>query len=207
MTWRFCRSLLLCLFLLPWVTVAADTEGTSYSSKLCLRTNNGVLKNSGSQGGSSISVGGIDLSFLYPVGAGFFVGAGYQAHFDFKNKTVPFSSLDVVGRFYLLGQGTSSRTNYASMTSERNDAFNLYLSAEFGRRDYYIGSATPASSTSMNTTGNSLGLNAALGADFRLSTRIQLTMEGNAAVVDFASSDSRYIISGLLFKLGVAYLW
>jgi hypothetical protein len=191
----------------------ADTdESTSYSPKFSVRTNNGILKNSGSQGGTAFSIGGLDLAFLYPVGPGFFLGVGYQAHFDFSNKTVPFTSLDLITRAYLLGQGTRSKTKYLSMSSERSDAFNVYVGAEFGRRDYYLGTISAAASsasttTSSETSGNSLGLNGAVGADLRLSSHLQLTVEANASLINFAASDERYVISGLLMKLGVAYVW
>ncbi len=190
---------------------AADTgEGTAYSPKVCIRTNSGYLKNSGSEGGTAFSLGALDLSFLYPIGDRLFLGLGYQAHFDFKNKTVPFSSLDLIGRMYVRGQGTRSRTSYQSMESENNDTFSLYLSLEFGRRDYYLGSVTASSSTSTTATsssGNSLGLNGGAGLDLRLTRQIQLNIEANLGLLNFAASDNRYIISGMLLKTGIAYLW
>jgi hypothetical protein len=199
------RAILFLLLVSPPAFAELASTSTSYSPKICLRTNSGILRNQGSQGGESLTLGALDLSFLYPLGSRLFVGLGYQAHFDFSRGVVPYSAFDVSARVYFWGQGTRVHAGYLTMESETIDNFSAYVAGEFGTRNFFLGAATSGSSST--ASGNSLGINAAVGGDIRLSRHLQLNLEANAGVLSFASSDERFNVSGLLFKAGLAYLW
>jgi hypothetical protein len=195
------------LFFVVLLSTPSLAENSSYSPKIDFRLANGMLRNTGPNGGSSLTVGALNLSFLYYVSPVIAVGVGYYADFDLGTKRVPVNGFDFSGRYYFMGQGTFSRHEYPAIASERQDIFSMYGGIEFAQRNYYAGTVGTSTPAGVPTNGNSLGINAIAGADLRLSRHFELTSELNYGAFTFASSDDNYKIAGILLKIGMGYIW
>lgn len=205
-------AIVLALAAFAFSTPSHAETTTSYSPKLSFRMTNGLLMNSGASGGTSMSLGGADLVFTYYLDPRFSIGLGYRADFDFAANNIPLSGYDLSGRWYFSGQGTYSRREYPSMTSERHDTRSYYVGMDIAHRNYFIGNVPTSGSESSastfdQTTGSFLAINLAAGVDHRLSRHFELTAEGNIGLLTFAASDDQIRIAGYLINAGISYVW
>ncbi len=194
--------------LLALLSLPARAEDTvqDFSPKFSFRLGNGLLSNSGSAGGSSISYLSPHLSFHYFFGPKFSVGAAYRLDLDYALGNVSLHGFYFPVRYHFFGNGTKVRYRaHDEVLSERHDRLSFYLGLEVSRSGYFLGSNPER--TTQDLTGSFMGLGAALGGDLRLSQHVELTSEVNYGFMSFASSDDRIKIKGWIFLLGINYLW
>lgn len=200
------RLILLFIFLLTTSSTWAS-EGTriSYAPKFSIRTTNGVLSNAGTRGGSSTTIGGLNLVFLYFPLSQIAVGAGYSAQFDFGKSTMPVSGPFITGRYYVDGSGTRVLHQETDFTQEHHDNLSFYTGATLASCSYYLGSNR--SITTDELTGSFLTLDALAGMDFRINPHFEFNLEGNLGLFAFSGSDDRYRIKNMVAQIGLSYLW
>jgi hypothetical protein len=188
------------------VAAARAEDDATYSPKLSIRTSNGLLTNRGSSGGSTFSVGGLNVLYLHFLNPKLALGLGYRIHPDFSNSSIPVYGFEAAPRYYFWGEGTHTRTRVAGGTSERRDRYAFYAGVDFGLRSFFVGQNPNITSTG-GLTGSFLSISGSVGADLRLSRHFELTAEGNMSLLTFSSSDSRVRISAMVANFGVSYVW
>jgi hypothetical protein len=187
--------------------VFGTTEQTvSYASKLTLRTHGGILANSGTVGGATVTLGGLTFGYQHFFSQRWGVSAEYQADFDYKNGAIPLRSVWLSSRYYWSGFGTRASGREQGISWSKSPARGFYVAPTLGFSEYFLGTNSETT-PGLELTGNFLTLGAAVGADFSLSSSLQLTAEGKAGVLTFAGSDDRFRVSGYLLGIGVSYLW
>jgi hypothetical protein len=186
-------------------TDAAADGLESYAPKLGLRTSNGILVNSGTSGGSALSLMGVDLLLSYFVAQSFSLGLGYQTNFDFDTGIVPLNGFNFSGRWYIKGSGTSVRREGRDIASETRDRLAIYAGGEAAQRNFFIGTSQDNSSVTVN--GSFLSVNGLVGVDYALSRHFEINLEGSLGLASFAGSDDRIRIKGYLLLTGFSFVW
>lgn len=182
----------------------AGADELAQSSKVSLRTSNGLLANSGT--GSAFSIGGVALQYARFFTPKFALHANYRFEFDYGGGSVPIHGPDVGGRYYFYGLGAASRRSGEELTVTQRGKFAAYGLAEIGMRFYYLGSNS-TDSPDTELTGNYAILGVGVGADYSLNSFLDLNAEFNAGILPFASSDNRIRVQAYSLLLGVSFLW
>lgn len=190
-------------FLLP----NAFADESVYASKITLRTGLGQYDNQGTMGGSTVSVGGVDLQYSQFVSANFALGLGYVAQFDLTGGGVPISGLEFFAKSYFWGQGTDIRGErpWGSFISYKDKS--AYVSLLYGMRKFYLGEDVESSDPTKKLAGEYSVINVGAGMDYRLSERWELNAEGNFSLISLTGSDARIKISEMIVWFGVGYIF
>lgn len=193
-------------FIFLILSLGAQASEKSFAPKLSVRLNNGIISNSGSVGGSTALIGGVNVSYNHFVSENISVGGGFFWNFDYTARTIPVSGFEAGVRYYFIGQGTRSTFENELGIFKRRSGTAIYAAGELSQQKYYTGSNPPEVGEAI-LTGSSIGLNAGIGLDQRISESLDFTMEGNMGLLSFASTDDRFRLSSMLFKVGVSYVW
>lgn len=167
--------------------------------KANIRFTNGLIQNIGTAGGSSLTVGGVNLGLSYFLTPAIAFSAGYEFNVDYARQTAPLSSVDAAVRYYLSGQGTRSVERSIGMVSTRRDQLAIYSGVELSHLSYVPVGLTQ--SVGMITMAGVLGF------DRRVSSQVDLTGELNVAVFSFAVSDPRYRLRSITARIGFSFLF
>jgi hypothetical protein len=194
----------LALGLLTVSTLAAQANEPAQSSKLSLRTSNGLLTNGST--GSAFSLGGLAFQYARFFTPKFAVHGNYRFEFDYGSASVPIHGPDVGARYYFYGLGAPVRRSGEELTVTQRGRFAAYGLAEMGMRFFYIGSNT-TDSPDTQLTGTYAIINLGAGADYALTPFLDLNAEFNAGILPFASSDNRIRVQAYSLLLGVSFLW
>jgi hypothetical protein len=192
---------------IPRVALADDY----YAPKASFLLSSGILSNSGTLGGSTSSLGALDLSISYFLTPKFSIGLSYRADFDFSAGSSPISGVSLDGKYYFMGNGTYTRITSADTEDERLDTWAAYGGADGGSRSFYFQSNSAASSdattTSPSLSGNYFAIDALVGVEYRLSRHFELDAEGSYTILNFATSDDRVRFQSMLLNIGFSYIF
>ena len=180
-------------------------ESKGIGLKFGAATTFGLLVNSGTNGGSSLTQGGIILKALFEPAPDFAMGPVFGGEFDYINSNVLLSYLGVQTRWYLLGNGFPRDSRHPWLNSERLSRFAWSVGADFLASTFFLGSNQ--SETTQSLTGNYQVLNACTGLDLRLSRHLEVNLDFSAGLLTFSASDDRIRIQGYIGSLGLSYLW
>ena len=199
---KLLMAILLCGF--SWGAHAEEVE--IFSPKLAFRLGSGILVNTGTVGGSTLTTGGLNFVYTYFLTGSFALVAGYRADFDTQRNILPIYGFDFGSRLYYWGQGTRSLIKIDSTTSERHDLMALYAIGELSSKTFYLGS-NPKDAGTTSLTGNFVSLNVGTGLDLRVSRHFELNSELTARLISLSASDNRIRLKAYLLSLGVSYLF
>ncbi|MCC7441900.1 MAG: hypothetical protein IT285_09715 [Bdellovibrionales bacterium] len=193
---------LVVVFLVSPRPSAADE---SITSKISLRTANGLLLNQGT-GGSTFSIGGLNVSYAYHVKPTVAFGLAYEADFDFERSTTPLSGFSLFWRWYLRGSGVPDSAEGIQMGSVTRELFSIYTGIDVARKEYFLGS-NPLDAPTLEQTGSFVSLNALVGADSPITDSIEFNVELNGSLLTFAGSDNRFFVRSYMLIFGLSYVW
>ncbi len=180
---------------------------------------NGSLKNKGTLGGSTYTLGELDLGFEKFLSAQFSLGAGYHLYLDYSRGSVPIKGMNLFARYYIGNPGSTITHSQKEIVSVFRSRFIFFVGLDLQQRDYFLGTVplsaangTPEESTTSTTTqatfsGNFFTTAASFGAGTLISDHLQFLIEGSIGLKSFAASDERMRISANHLSIGISYLW
>jgi hypothetical protein len=193
----------------PRAARAADPSDPAHderSSKLTVRVSNGLLSNSGSQGGSDFSLGGLNLAYSYFITGKVAVGLGYRADFDFSSGILPLSGIDLPIRYYFGRRGTMVTERTPEITSTFRPLTSFYAGGQVSRQEYFLGQSS-ADANGVTVTGTFASIDALAGIDYAISRSFELNAEISSGLFTFAASDPAFRIRATLLKLGISFVF
>jgi hypothetical protein len=186
-------------------TESAPAPESPMDFKFGAATTAGFFVNAGSAGGAAPVVGGFRVRALFGVGESFAIGPVFGAELDYSSFNLLFSSYGVHARTYLIGAGFPHRQSHPWLEGQSINRFAMHLGAEVLNNSFFIGSN--ATETSQTLTGGFLTIGPAVGIEYRLSQKLELTADIVAGLLSFASSDNRIRLTGYSFGVGLNYIW
>lgn len=181
--------------------------GVKFASKIFLRSSGGKLNNIGTAPGSTITYGGGNIGCLFFLSKTVAVGLAYKVESNFTR--VPLRGMDIISRYYYLGQGTiveSSDSSGNRFVTHGN--FMPYIGAEFSSREFNLEVDPDAADPSDRVlTGGLSAFNAIAGFDYRIGNRWELNLELSQTLLPFGGNDPRVRISWLIVQWGVNHVF
>ncbi|HTL12452.1 MAG TPA: hypothetical protein VL588_08200 [Bdellovibrionota bacterium] len=199
------KDLLGLAVLLVFGSTSSLAFAEEFHSKLSLRTANGLLLNQG-LGGSTFSLGGLDLSYAYHVAPDVAFGLNYQAEFDFTKHTSPLNGFGIFWRWYFSGSGVPEKEDSSTLATVTRGLAAFYTGLELARKEYFLGS-NPVDTPSLDQTGSFMAINALLGVDMAITHNVDFNVEANGTLLAFAGSDNRFFVRSYMVLMGISYVW
>ncbi|KYG61426.1 hypothetical protein AZI86_17075 [Bdellovibrio bacteriovorus] len=199
------KSLTLSVLLLFSLTAKAGEK--TYSSKLILRSGMGQLTNTGTQSGSAVSVGSLNLQYLKFLNERLGLVFGYMAEFDVTNGSMPVSGMEIGSRYYFYNTGTTTTEKSDWGVSRQRSLWNAYFALVYGKRDFYLGPDYQSNDATSTLKGEYAVMNLGAGIDYYLNYRYDLNIELSTSALSFASSDARVNLSETFLRIGIGYVF
>lgn len=187
---------------------AIEVEASeSLAPKAFLRASAGIIKNVGTQPGSTPTFGGANLGGAFFITKQISVGLAYKAETTFK--AIPLKGIDIFIHYYILGQGTAVTTRDSNgnkiVTQKR---MNIYAGPEFSNRQYNLELAPEAlNPADRSISGTISAANVTMGFDYRMSRHWEANFEASYTLLPFGGSDSRVKIKWMLASFGANYVF
>ncbi|MBY0369936.1 porin family protein [bacterium] len=143
--------------------------------------------------------GGLNVGVSYFLNPHLSVGVGYEMVYDFSKSRFALSGFDLPLKWYFWGEGVPVVSGTPEITSATKRRYAFYVGPCVVQRNYILGTSDSPSS------GNSVSLNIAVGAEMALSQKFSLVAQFTYGFVTLLASEDRFKIRQTGFILGGSY--